>query len=143
MVHGYKRDIHAGTQNKEQRDDRYETTETEREYIAEAKVKSQYCTDRDSASPRIQPEPGPPPFQANPFHARIIPPSPAYAYASAGMTAGVPVFKLSGSDTWSTKAICTVRSSPRLSDDASVAVGETFSVGVGEYSLSGVGIREP
>jgi hypothetical protein len=39
-----------------------------------------------------------------------------------------------------------VRSSLRLSEDASVAAGEKFSVGVGEYSdaeLSGVGIREP
>jgi hypothetical protein len=39
-----------------------------------------------------------------------------------------------------------VRSSLRLSEDASVVVGETFSVGVGEYSdakFSGVDIREP
>jgi hypothetical protein len=39
-----------------------------------------------------------------------------------------------------------VHSSLRLSEDASVAVGETFRVGVGEYSdaeLSSVGIHEP
>ena len=63
--------------------------------------------------------------------------------ALARMTGGVPVFKLSGSDTWSTKVICTVRSSPRLSEDASVTTGDTFSVDVSEYSLTGVGICKP
>ena len=33
--------------------------------------------------------PGPVAFQANPVHAREIPPSPVYAYVSAGTTVGV------------------------------------------------------
>jgi hypothetical protein len=39
-----------------------------------------------------------------------------------------------------------MRSSPRLSEDVSVAVGETLKVSVGEYSdaeVSGISIREP
>jgi hypothetical protein len=109
--------------------DRYETSEAECEWIVETKGKSQYCTDRDSASPRIQPEPGPPPF-----HACIIPPSPAYAYTSAGGTEG---------QHWhSGKCVFLAE----VSEDVSVVVGVMFSVGVGENSdaeLSGVSIREP
>lgn len=55
-------------------------------------------------------------------------------------------FKPSGSDTWSTNVIWTVRSSLRLSEDASVVAGDALSVGVGEYSnavASGVGIHGP
>ena len=73
--------------------------------ISDTAEKVQYYANRESASPRTQPVPGPVAFQANPVHAREIPPSPAYAYASAGMTAGMVSFKPSGSDTWSTKVI--------------------------------------
>ncbi|KAI9449192.1 Metalloenzyme, LuxS/M16 peptidase-like protein [Lactarius psammicola] len=91
--------------------------------------------DRDLALPQIQPNPGLPPFYANLFHACKIPPSPACTYTSTGMTIGVAIFKPSGLGTGLRRTFeQSVHTSLRLSEDASVVVGETFRVGVSEES---------